>query len=132
MACSSLRGNNGFVGLKNQLEDITMHFVGITLKELVGRRLPVKKTPFQRRCKFAPPCCQPCCLFAGYLDRALTAAGRAIPQYRSYYTLAPAVFAQQCPRCDYSSSEVCRLNFVTLGEGRPWNEETEETLFLAI
>ena len=54
-----------------------MHFVGITLKGLVGSRLPVKKTPFQRRCKFAPPCYQPCCLFAGYLDRALTAAGRA-------------------------------------------------------
>ena len=26
---ASLRGNNGFVGLKNQWEDITMHFVGI-------------------------------------------------------------------------------------------------------
>ena len=74
---ASLRGNNGFVGLKNQLEDITMHFVGITLKGLVGSRLLVKKTPFQRRCKFAPPCYQLCCLFAGYLDRALTAAGRA-------------------------------------------------------
>ena len=33
---ASLRGNNGFVGLKNQLEDITMHFVGITLGGRVG------------------------------------------------------------------------------------------------
>ena len=31
-ASASLGGNNGFVGLKTQLEDITMHFVGITLK----------------------------------------------------------------------------------------------------
>ena len=36
---ASLRGNNGFVGLKNQLEDITMHFVGITLKGRVGKAL---------------------------------------------------------------------------------------------
>ena len=30
------------------------------------------------------------------------------------------------------SEEVYRLNFVTLGGGRPWNEETEEPLFPVI
>ena len=42
-AGASLRGNNGFVGL----EDITMHFVGITLRGRVGRAL-CKNTSFQR------------------------------------------------------------------------------------
>ena len=34
--------------------------------------------------------------------------------------------------CNNSSSEVCRLNFVTWEGGRPWNEENEETLFPVI
>ena len=30
---------------------------------------------------------------------------------------SPAGVAQQCPRCDYSSSEVCQHNFVTFWGG---------------
>ena len=44
---------------------------------------------------------------------------------------APAGVAQQCQRCDNSSSKVCLYNFVTLGGGRPWNEECVVPLFLS-
>ena len=47
-AGASLRGNNGFVGLKTQLEDITMHFVGITLKLAGWAAALCKNPPFQR------------------------------------------------------------------------------------
>ena len=61
----------------------------------------------------------------------------SINPFLNIYTIillgtAPAGFAQQCPMCNNSSSEVCRLNFVTWEGGRPWNEENEETLFPVI
>ena len=37
---------------------------------------------------------------------------------------APSGFAQQCPRCENSSSKVWHYNFVTSGGDRPRNEET--------